>query len=212
VSKITKVIFELTELEKAVIPESLSKIIDPRRIEEIINRWKKNPMTIPYIAKVTVNMSIGEGGEKLMRAMKLLEQITGAKPVPRRAKRTIREFNVRRGENIATIVTLRGEMADSFLRRIFQGIGGRINETAFDPYGNVSLGVKEHLVIPGTRYDPEIGIFGMDIAITFEKKGYRVAKRRRKRSRIPRRHRVSKEEAMILLTLKYNISIIPSSK
>ncbi|MGC9009196.1 MAG: 50S ribosomal protein L5 [Sulfolobales archaeon] len=178
----------------------------------MINKWKKNPMTIPYIAKVTVNISTGESGEKLMKAMKLLEQITGAKPVPRRAKKTIREFNVKRGENIATIVTLRGEAADNFLRRVFQGIGGRVNEKAFDPYGNVSLGIREHLIIPGTRYDPEIGIFGMDIAITLEKKGYRVSKRRRKRSRIPRRHRVSREEAMLLLTLKYNISIIPSSR
>jgi len=197
---------------KLSIPESLYKLIDPGRIQEIINKWRSNPITIPYIAKVTVNIGVGESGEKLMKAMRLLEEITKVKPVPRRAKKTIREFNVRRGENIAAMVTLRGDLADEFLRRVFQGIGGRISESSFDPYGNMSLGVKEHLIIPGTRYDPEIGIFGMDIAITFERKGYRIAKRRRRRSRIPRRHRVSREEAMLLLTLKYNVSIIPSSK
>lgn len=205
-----KITIEPAELDKISVPEDIYKIIDPERVKSILTKWRENPMTIPYISKVTVNISIGESGEKLMKAMRLLEQLTGAKPVPRRAKKTIREFNIRRGENIAAIVTLRGDKADEFLRRIFQGLGGRIKASSFDPHGNLSIGIREHLVIPGTRYDPEIGIFGMDISVTFEKKGYRIAKRRRERTRVPKRHRVSREEAMFLLTLKYGVSIIPS--
>ena len=62
--------------------------------------------------------------------------------------------------------------------------------------------------MPGARYDPDIGIFGMDIAITLERPGYRVARRRRKASKIPKRHRVTKEEAIDFLRRNFNVQIV----
>jgi len=176
--------------------------------EEIIKLWEENPMYKPRIAKVTVNIGVGEGGERLQKAAKILEMLTGQKPSFRRAKRTIKEFGVRKGEPIAVAVTLRGEKAMKFLNMVLEGIGWRIKKSSFDDFGNVSIGIKEHIILPGVKYDPELGIFGMDVAITLERPGYRVMRRRRKRSRIPRRHRVSKHEPQVFFEHFLNVKVV----
>lgn len=176
-----------------------------QRIHEITAKWEKNPMLKPKLAKVTVNIAVGSHTERLPKAIKILEELTGQKPVPRRAKRTIREFGIRRGENIAAIVTLRGEKAYSFLRKALEAVGRRLKASSIDKHGNICFGIKEHIMIPGVKYDPDIGIFGMDVCLTIERPGFRVMRRRRARSNIPRRHRVSPEESMIFLQREFNV-------
>lgn len=183
--------------------------LESAQIEEIKKRWESNPMLKPRIAKVTVNISVGESGERLQKAVKVLEMLTSQKPSIRRAKRTIRDFGIRKGEPIAAVVTLRGEKAIEFLRRVLPAIGNKLKASQFDEFGNVGFGIKEHILIPGVRYDPEIGVFGMDVVVTIERPGYRVARRRRARSRIPRRHRVTKEESMVLLHELLGVVIEP---
>ncbi|MET1159410.1 MAG: 50S ribosomal protein L5 [Thermoprotei archaeon] len=187
----------------------MSLPIDPEKVSEIISRWERNPMLKPRIAKVTVNISVGAATERLSGAMKVLEELTGQKPVPRRARKTIKDFGIRKGQNIAAIVTLRKERAIEFLKKVFEAIGYRIKASSFDEFGNVSIGIKEHIMFPGVKYDPEIGIFGMDIAITIERPGYRVLRRRRCRKKhIPRRHRVTREEAMVFLHKEFGVEIV----
>jgi large subunit ribosomal protein L5 len=199
----------LGDIKPESLPKGILEISSIDKINKILEDWRSNPMRIPYIAKVTINIGVGESGERLQKAITLLERLTGRKPVPRAAKRTIREFGVRRGENIAAVVTLRKRDAEDFLKRVLEGVGWRVKASSFDEYGNFSIGIKEYLVLPGAKYDAEIGIFGMDVAVTLERKGYRIARRRRARSTIPRRQKVSREEAMLLLALKYNVNIIP---
>jgi len=188
----------------------LSEILPPELISKILKEWEENPMRKPRIAKVTVNIGVGSSGERLQKAARVLEMLTGRKPVPRKAKRTIKEFGIRKGENIAVMVTLRRQAAIDFLKKVLEAVGWRISAKSFDEYGNVSFGIKEHIAIPGVKYDPEIGIFGMDVAITIERPGYRIIRRRRCRKRhIPRRHRVTKEEAMILLEKELGVRIVP---
>ncbi len=186
--------------------ESSGLPIPPERVEEIKSRWK-NPMLKPRIAKVTLNIGVGASGERLEKATRVLEMLTGQKPSIRKAKRTIRDFGIRKGEPIAVMVTLRGDRAIGFLGKLFTAIGNKVKATQFDEYGNLGIGLKEHILLPGVRYDPDIGIFGMDISITIERPGYRVARRRAKRARIPRRHRTTKEEAMVLLHELFNITV-----
>ncbi|AFL67141.1 50S ribosomal protein L5 [Desulfurococcus amylolyticus] len=174
----------------------------------ILEKWNSNPMLKPFIAKVTVNIGVGAESDRLPKAMKVLEELTGAKPVPRKAKKTIKDFGIKKGDNIAVVVTLRRGKAIEFLRKVFETIGYRVRESSFDDYGNVSIGVKEHIHMPGVRYDPEIGVFGMDVAITIERPGYRVMRRKRARSRVPRRHRVNKLEAMVLLKQLFGVEIV----
>ncbi len=187
----------------------MSLPIPPERVAEILETWKKQPMRKPRIAKVTVNIALGYSGEKLMKAAQVLEEITGQKPVFRKAKRTIRAFGVRKGENIAVMVTLRREKALEFLKKALEAVGYRLKASSIDEFGNIAFGIEEHILIPGVKYDPEVGILGMDVAITIERPGYRIVRRKRARKQhIPRRHRVMKEETMVLLNQMFGVTFV----
>ena len=155
-----------------------------------------HPMRRVYIGKVVVNMAVGESGERLAKAAKVLEELTGQKPSFRKAKRTIKEFGIKRGENIACMATLRGERAYEFLKKALEAVNFEIPESSIDEYGNFAFGVREHIYLPGVKYDPSIGIFGFDVIVALERPGFRVMRRRRRRSKVPRHHRVTREEAV----------------
>ncbi len=168
---------------------------------------ESNPMREVRIGKVVVNMGLGEAGESLEKAITVLKSLTGAQPCRRKAKRSIREFGVRKGENIACLVTLRGAPAEDFLRRAFESKKNKIKSSCFDDYGNVSFGISEHINIPGTKYDPALGIFGMNVCIVLERPGYRVARRMQHASRIGRGQRVSGEEASTYLKNRFGLTV-----
>ena len=181
--------------------------VPPERVSEILEEWRRQPMRKPRIVKVTVNISLGQSGERLQRAAEVLQEITGQKPVFRKAKRTIRAFGIRKGENIAVMVTLRKERAIEFLKKAFEAVGYRLKASSIDEHGNVSFGIEEHILIPGVKYDPRVGILGMDVAITIQRPGHRIVERRRaRRDHIPRRHRVSREETMVLLNQTFGVT------
>jgi len=175
--------------------------------EEIQEKWKKNPMLKPRIEKVTLNVSVGKSGEPLEKAMKILEELTGQKPCTRRARKTIRDFGIRRGEPVACLVTLRKERAQELLKRAFHATENRISKSSFDLRGNFSFGIKEHIDIPGTKYVPDLGIIGMDIAATVERPGYRVKRRRHAKSRISSNHLLTAEESVFFLKEEFGIEI-----
>ena len=157
---------------------------------------QENPMREVRIGKVVINIAVGKSGERLEKAAKLLEMITGQKPSQRKAKKTIRGFGIYRGEPIAVVTTLRKKKAFEILKLLLQAKGNTLKASSFDERGNVSFGIKEHIDIPGMKYDPEIGIFGMDVCVQLERSGYRVARRKRARSKVGKNHLVTKEEAI----------------
>jgi large subunit ribosomal protein L5 len=166
-----------------------------------------NPMRKLRIDKVTVNMGVGEGGEKLAKAEALLEKLTEQKPTKTYAKSTNPTFGIRKGLPIGCKVTLRGERAEKFLERALQAIGHKIKLSSFDKYGNVSFGIREHIDLPGVKYDPAIGIYGMDVCLTIERPGFRVKKRKIRPSKVGRSHLVNREEAVEFLKNKYNVIV-----
>jgi len=166
-----------------------------------------NPMEEVKIAKATVNIGVGEGGEALVRAEKLLTSMTNQKSVRTYSKVTNPEFGIRKGQPIACKVTLRGEKAKNAIKMVLDGIGNKLKAKQFDNQGNVSFGIEEHIDIPGMRYDPDIGIFGMNVSITFEKPGYRIKRRRIQRKKIPNKHKVVKEESMEFMKEKFKVKI-----
>ncbi|MGB9937911.1 MAG: 50S ribosomal protein L5 [Methanobacterium sp.] len=166
-----------------------------------------NPMEEVKIAKATINIGVGEAGERLARAEKLLQSITGQQPVRTYSKVTNPEFGIRKGQPIACKVTLRGEKADKAIQMILDGIEHRLKTRQFDAQGNVSFGISEHIDIPGMRYDPDIGIFGMNISVTFEKPGYRIKRRKIMRKKIPVKHMVTPEETMEYMKEKFQVKI-----
>lgn len=169
---------------------------------------KENPMRALRLEKVVVNMAVGKSGDRLQKSADVLKELTGGTPSLRKSRDTIREFGIREGENISTIVTLRGAPARDFLQRALEAIGKKIKASSFDDFGNVSFGVKEHIDIPGARYEPELGIFGMDVTAVIARPGYRVARRRREQAKIPRNHRVRGEEASEFLKKEFGTQVV----
>jgi large subunit ribosomal protein L5 len=162
-------------------------------------RWEETPMLKPKIEKVVVNINVGKSGEPLEKAAKVLKDLTGQNPCKRKAKQTIREFGIRKGEPIACIVTLRKQRAIGFLKKVLPVVDNKLSKNCFDKYGNFSFGVKEHIEIPGVKYEPEIGIFGMDVCVSLSRPGYRVKKRRREKAKIGSKHILTQEEAMLFI-------------
>ncbi|MHA1300965.1 MAG: 50S ribosomal protein L5 [Candidatus Helarchaeota archaeon] len=183
------------------------KISDEKK-EEFLKKWDSNPNLVPKIEKVTVNMSIGESGVKLEKASQVLEVLTGQTPVKLKAKKTIRTFGIRKFEPIAIKTTLRGEKAIDFLKRSLEVVENKLLKKSFDKYGNFAFGIKEHIELPNVRYDPNLGIFGMDVAVSLKRNGFRVRSRSYKRKRIPTRTRLSPEEVMVFLEKEFGTTII----
>ena len=175
--------------------------------EEIHQRWQENPMSKPRIEKVTVNMSVGKSGEPLEKAARVLEQLTGQKPCKRKAKKTIRDFGIRKGELIACIVTLRKDKAREFLKKALRAVDNKVSKQSFDGYGNFSFGIKEHIEIPGTKYVPELGIHGMDVSVTLSRPGFRVKRRHRAKSAVGARHLLNIEESMLFVKEEFGVEI-----
>jgi large subunit ribosomal protein L5 len=149
-----------------------------------------------YVDKVVVNIGVGKSGEPIEKAKKALTELTGQQPAARGAKKSVRDFGIHKGEPIGAIVTMRRAPAIDFLRRIVAAKKNVLKASSFDGFGNLSVGIHEHIDIPGTKYNPDIGIFGMDVNITLIRPGYRVARKSRKSSKIGKDHRINREEAI----------------
>jgi large subunit ribosomal protein L5 len=194
-------------------PSAKKKPIDQKKpelraSEPSSGEWTKNPMLKPKIEKVTVNMSVGQSGKPLEQAATILRQLTDQKPSRRQAKKTIREFGIRKGESIACLVTLRKKKAEEFLRKALQAVENKLSKYCFDNQGNFSFGIKEHIDIPGTKYMPELGIHGMDISVSLGKAGYRVKRRHRVKSRIGKDHLLTTDEAILFIKDEFDVEII----
>ena len=134
----------------------------------------KNPMMVPKIDKIVINMGVGEAKENsklLDAAVKELETISGQKVVLTRAKNSIANFKLREGMPIGCKVTLRGEKMYEFLDRLvnlalprvrdFRGV----NSASFDGRGNYALGIKEQIIFPEIEYDKIDKVRGMDVIV-----------------------------------------------
>jgi large subunit ribosomal protein L5 len=158
------------------------------------------------IEKVTINIGCGNAGDKLEKAKSILEKLTNMKIVITKTKNRS-TFGGAKGKPIGCKVTLRKQAADEFLKKAFEAAERKLPKSVFDRQGNFSFGVKEHIDIPGVRYDPEIGIFGMDVCVTLERPGFRV-KRKRMGSPISKSHMIKPEEAMEWAVNNYKVEII----
>ncbi|MEM2087841.1 MAG: 50S ribosomal protein L5 [Thermoproteota archaeon] len=176
--------------------------------ETVVEERKRsaNPMREIRIEKVVVNICPGKPGEPLEKAKQVLNLLTGMKPAERRARKTVKEFGVRRREAIAAIVTLRGRKAEDFLNKAFSAVGRKVKASSFQN-GVFSFGVKEHIQFPGVRYDPKTGVLGMDICVKLYRPGFRVMYRRCRRSRIGKAHMITRDEAINFMKERFSLVV-----
>ena len=161
-----------------------------------------------YVEKVVVNIGVGEAGERLVKAQKVLEMVTGQKSVQTMSKTINRDLGIRKGMPLGCKVTLRGEAAEEFIERALPIREMRVPEYSFDPEGNMSFGISDYTDFEGMKYDPEIGIFGMDISVVLRRPGNRITKRALLKRRIPKDHRVGRDEAIQFMKDKFKVEVV----
>jgi len=158
------------------------------------------------IEKLIVNICVGESGDKLTKAARVLKELTDQEPVFSVARLTVRTFGIRRNEKIACHVTVRGEKANEILDKGLQVHEYELKDRNFSSSGNFGFGIQEHIDL-GLKYDPSMGIYGMDFYVVLSRPGFRVAKRKRCRSRIGVNHRINKDDAQKWFVAKFGGNI-----
>jgi large subunit ribosomal protein L5 len=158
--------------------------------------------------KAVINIGVGDAGERLLKAVKVLQMVTNKKPVRTIAKTTNRDLGIRKGMQIGCKVTIRGKDAEEFVKKALWVRENRIATWSFDPEGNFSFGISDYTDFPGMKYDPEIGIFGLDVCVSLYRPGRRIAQRRIMRRRVPKHHRVSKKEGQQFVKTKFGVEVV----
>ncbi|MCL7414483.1 MAG: 50S ribosomal protein L5 [ANME-2 cluster archaeon] len=165
-------------------------------------------MRTPKVDKLTVHIGVGESGENLNNAEEILKTIAKQQGVRTKAKRTLLAFSIKKHEPIGCKVILRGELAENFLKTGLGIIENELKESQFDDTGNFSFGIEEHTDFPEMRYDPNIGIFGMDVTVSLIRPGYRVARRKIQKQKIPNSHKITKQDAIAFIKDSYGVEVL----
>jgi large subunit ribosomal protein L5 len=169
---------------------------------------KINAMTLPLIEKVTVNIGVGEAGERLEKAETVLQDITKHKPIQTLSKTVNKDLGIRKRMPIGCKVTLRGNHAEEFLKKAFETRENKIGEYAFDNQGNMSFGIPDHTLFKDQKYNPDIGIFGMDVCITMKKPGYRIKHRRIQPRKIHHKHQIDRDETKKFFADSFRLEVV----
>ncbi len=165
----------------------------------------ENPMREIRIEKITLNMGTSKNVDKLERAIKLLNRITGAKPVKTITEKRIPTWNLRPGIPVGAKVTIR-KNTDELLKRLLQAVDNKLKARQINP-GTFAFGIKEYIDIPGLKYDPELKVLGLEVTVTLERPGYRIKRRRIKNKKVGKSHLITKEDTINFLKEKFNVQI-----
>jgi large subunit ribosomal protein L5 len=168
----------------------------------------ESPMKKISVAKVVLNMGVGKSGEPIEKAKRALQQISGQKPSPRNARATQRDWGVHKGEPIGVAVTLRKQTALELIKRLLAAKGNQLKSSSFDNFGNVSFGMKEHIDIPGVKYDPDVGILGLNVSISLTRPGFNIRFRSKHKASIGHGHRITSEEAKEFLMREFGVQVV----
>lgn len=169
---------------------------------------KSRKMMEPRVEKLVVNIGVGEAGEKLAKAEKVLMMITKHKAIRTISKTTNKDLGIRWGMPLGCKVTLRKKAAEEFLKQAFYVKDNKIASYSFDPNGNFSFGITDFTDFPGQKYNPEIGIFGMDVSVVVARPGRRVSIRDRAPRKIPHSHRLTRKETIDWLKKRFGVEVV----
>jgi len=159
------------------------------------------------IAKLTLNIGSGKEQSQLNKAIIVIKDLTGKTPVKTITNKRIASWGLRPGLPIGCKLTLRKKDIPELLKRLLNAKDNILNLKAFDDNGNVSFGIKEHIDIPESKYDPKIGILGLQASVTLERPGFRIKKKRLAKSKVGKAHKITKQDAINFMKENYNIKI-----
>lgn len=159
------------------------------------------------IEKITLNIGTGKPGLELEKALKLLERVSGKKPVETKSMKRIPTWGVRPGLTIGAKVTLRGENAKEVLKLLLQSQDLMLSQRNFDSQGNLSFGISEYLDMPNMEYDPDIGMMGLECAVTLCRPGVRITRRHLFKKKLPQRQKITKEEAIKFMKENFEMKL-----
>jgi large subunit ribosomal protein L5 len=165
-------------------------------------------MRRPYLYKLVVNIGVGESGARLEKAQRVLKILTGTGGTQTLSKETNRDFGIRERQAIGAKVTLRGAAARDFLKRALWVKNNRITPYSFDAEGNFHFGIPDYTGFEGVKYDPDIGIFGLNVVGVLRRKGARVRYRAVMARAPPKPHRVTKPEAIRFLREEFSAEVV----
>jgi len=166
-----------------------------------------NQMRNIKIFKVTLNFGAGKDQGKLEKGVKLLKNITGIDPVKTKTTKRLAAWGLRPGLPIGAKITLRNSEALGVLPRLLKAVEFNLKEDCFDNEGNVSFGIKEYIDIDKIEYDPKIGIIGLQVCVTLERPGFRIKRRKIAPTKVPAKHRITKDDAMQFMKEKFKVNI-----
>jgi large subunit ribosomal protein L5 len=166
-----------------------------------------NKMMEIRVEKVTLNIGLGEPGEKLNMMKELLERISNEKAVKTKSNKRIPTWNIRPKLEIGVKSVIRGKKAVELLKNLLKAKGDVLKDSNFDDTGNLNFGVEEYIDIPNIKYDPKIGMRGLNVCVTLERPGYRVKRRRIRPARIGKKHAIKKEEAIAFMKKNFGVAL-----
>ena len=160
---------------------------------------KINPMREIKIEKVV--LSIGGIGDELEKGIRLLKILTGRNPARMKSRKRIPSLGVRPKLEVGAVVTMREE-PDEILKKMLSAKDNTLKKSQISE-NNFSFGIEEYIEIPGTEYQRDIGIRGLDVTVVFKRSGRRVRLRKIKSGKIARKQNISKEEIIKFMEEKF---------
>ncbi|MFH1506412.1 MAG: 50S ribosomal protein L5 [archaeon] len=166
-----------------------------------------NKMRQIRIEKLTLNFGAGKEQKELDKGIQLLQNITGILPVKTKTNKRIPGWGLRPGLPIGCKITMRGPKAKELLIRLLGAKDNALQESNFDNYGNISFGIHEYIDIPEVKYDPKIGITGLQVSLTLERPGFRIKKRKIAKRKIPHKHQITRDDAMFYMQEQFKLKV-----
>ncbi len=136
-----------------------------------------------------------------------MKNITGVDPIKTVTQKRIPEWGLRPGLPIGCKITLRKGSAKEIIGRLLKAKENHLKESCFNESGTISFGIEEYIDIPDVKYDPEIGIIGLEACLTLERPGFRIKRRRTLKKKIPKKHNITQEDAINFMKKEFNIKV-----
>ena len=166
-----------------------------------------NSMKKIKVEKVTLNIGAGKDQSRLDKGIVLLNSIGNGTPVKTVTNKRVQEWGLRPGLPIGCKLTLRKSKAVNLLPRLLESVDNKLSQQQFDDNGSIAFGIPEYIEIPGIKYDPKIGIMGLQVCVTLERPGFRIKRRKIMPRKIPARHRISMQEAIDFMSKNFNTMV-----